>query len=157
MGVGMFETGDVFLAGFRFGWFGLVGSEADHDGFFFFLSLASFGFWILPLFRIRSLAFGWENHQIGCTSSPIPTPTPLQPLRTPGKTPRQTLIKITQNILQNPTDVKFTRLKATNKGLVRNVLGVKGGREALVMVSLLVGARRKGGWEGSREGRDWVG
>ena len=51
-------------------------------------------------------------------------------------TPPQTLLQITTNILQNPQEIKYTKLKQSNPGLKRTVLDLKGGREFLVAVSV---------------------
>ncbi|CDZ98351.1 PUG domain [Phaffia rhodozyma] len=43
-----------------------------------------------------------------------------------------TLLRLTKNILDDPTNVQFQSIKSTSKILTNNVLGIKGGQEALV-------------------------
>lgn len=52
------------------------------------------------------------------------------------RAPHQTLIKISANIIENPSEPKYRTIKETNNSLKNKVLLIKGGPDYLIAVGL---------------------
>jgi hypothetical protein len=71
---------------------------------------------------------------VACSTLKISRRHLQSPIISPSPTDIQTLIKISSNILSNPSEAKYRELKAANNTIKSKILDVKSGHEFLILV-----------------------